>query len=104
MANDPVAVLIDGFVSAVVGYAVSFITPALVQTLNAVNSPWYFPTFLLVVVAISGIIDLINMASGSIFYVVGFVIGSYAVGDWLGILLVIAVTSLVLYLKSGDSR
>lgn len=96
-----IVAFVDGVVSAVLGYVVAAIVPSFLTVFYALNSPWYVPVLYVAFIVIALAAEVINMVVGSVAYSVGFLYGSYVVGDWLAFGLVLTLTVVVLYIKAG---
>jgi hypothetical protein len=99
---DPIALFVDGLVSAVLGYVIATLVHAFVGTLETLGTPWYFVLLYIVVVGVAVAAEVINHVVGSFSYAAGFLYGAYLIHDWLSFGLVLALTILVIYAKAND--
>jgi len=99
---DPIALFVDGLVSAIIGYVVATLVHAFVGTFEALNTPWYFIVLYVAVVVISIAGEIINHVVGSFFYAAGFLYGAYLIQDWVSFGLVLILTILVIYAKANE--
>jgi len=101
MAN-PIALFVDGLVSAVVGYAVAAVAQAFVATFETLNTPWYFIALYVLVIVIALAAEVLNHVVGSLAYAAGFLYGAYTLHDWVPFVLVLILTILVVYSRASN--
>ncbi len=98
---NPIAAAIDGLVSAVMGYAVAAIIPALLIVFYALNSPWYIPVLYVIFVIATVAGEAINEVTGSLAYAAGFLYGAYLLQDWVAFGGVFLLSIVVFYFRYG---